>query len=141
MNHSPVNVREYADDDRESVVALLNSVFPDSSGHNDPNQSIDRKTAHQDRLFLVAEQDSQVVGTVMAGYDGHRGWLYSLAVDPSHRRQGIGTLLVRHAEQRLITLGCPKLNLQVRKENDAVVAFYASIGFVMEDRISLGKRF
>src|SRR5262245_56678819 len=82
----------------------------------------------------------QVVGTAIAGYDGHRGWLYSVAVRLSYRRQGIGVQLVQEAEARLRAIGCSKLNLQVRAENSAVVNFYRSLGFEVEERISLGKR-
>lgn len=80
-----------------------------------------------------------IVGTFLAGYDGHRGWLYSIAVSLDRQRCGIGTTLVRHAEQVLAERGCPKLNLQVRADNAAVVAFYESLGYQTEERISMGK--
>ncbi|QDT03849.1 Acetyltransferase YpeA [Rubripirellula lacrimiformis] len=114
-------------------------MFPDSTGHNDPAESIDRKCKEGDGLFFVAEQDGTVVGMVMAGYDGHRGWIYSLAVAPTQQRRGIGSMLVRHVERMLGELGCPKVNLQVRTRNSSVVAFYHSMGFDCEDRISMGK--
>ncbi|QDV42155.1 Acetyltransferase YpeA [Stieleria neptunia] len=76
----------------------------------------------------------------MAGYDGHRGWIYSLAVTPTQQRRGIGSTLIRHAEQALSNLDCPKINLQVRSQNDEVVAFYGSLGYDTEQRISMGKR-
>ncbi len=76
----------------------------------------------------------------MAGYDGHRGWLYAVAVDPGQRRGGVGTALVRHAEQMLRDLGCGKVNLQVRATNAAVVSFYERLGYAVEERISMGKR-
>jgi ribosomal protein S18 acetylase RimI-like enzyme len=76
----------------------------------------------------------------MAGYDGHRGWIYSVAVSPAHRRQGIGSLLVAHAERALIDLGSVKINLQIMEGNESVTAFYSSLGFSVEKRISMGKR-
>jgi ribosomal protein S18 acetylase RimI-like enzyme len=75
----------------------------------------------------------------MAGYDGHRGWIYSLAVSPGHRRQSIGRTLLVHAEKALAAMGCPKVNLQVRATNSDVVEFYRKAGYALEERISLGK--
>ena len=134
-----MNIRNYAPADRNQVVSLWDAVFPGSTGHNDPGSSIDRKVASNDGLFFVAADGDAIVGTVLAGYDGHRGWLYSVAVDPGRRRSGIGSQLVRHAEQALAELGCPKMNIQVRADNAAVVAFYESLGFRTEERISMGK--
>jgi hypothetical protein len=133
-------IRNYDSTDRAQVVSLWNAVFPGSTGHNDPNASIDRKVAADDGLFFVAADGDTIVGTVLAGYDGHRGWLYSVAVAPDRRRDGIGSQLIRHAEQALAQRGCPKLNIQVRADNVAVVAFYESLGFQTEERISMGKR-
>ncbi|CAB3799840.1 Acetyltransferase YpeA [Paraburkholderia ultramafica] len=82
----------------------------------------------------------RIVGTVMGGYDGHRGWLYSLAVDESLRRHGIGTRLVAHVEHALTGLGCPKLNLQVLSTKAEVRAFYEALGYRADAVISLGKR-
>jgi ribosomal protein S18 acetylase RimI-like enzyme len=76
----------------------------------------------------------------MAGYDGHRGWLYALAVAPPHRRQGVGSLLVSHAERELTRKGCVKINLQILEGNESVTAFYAGLGFSVEKRVSMGKR-
>jgi ribosomal protein S18 acetylase RimI-like enzyme len=81
-----------------------------------------------------------VVGTTMAGYDGHRGWIYSVAVAPSHRRQGIASRLVVHAERALIGKGCVKINLQIMEGNESVAAFYSELGYAVEKRISMGKR-
>ncbi|HEY6078960.1 MAG TPA: GNAT family acetyltransferase [Polyangiaceae bacterium] len=107
---------------------------------NDPKQDIARKLKVQRELFLVAELEGVVVGVVMAGYDGHRGWVNYLAVDIGQRRRGIGTALMRDAERRLRLLGCPKLNLQIRRENTAVQAFYQAIGFSEDAVVSMGKR-
>lgn len=76
----------------------------------------------------------------MAGYDGHRGWLYAVAVRQQYQRDGIGTLLVRKAEDALREIGCAKVNLQVRTTNEAVVRFYQRLGYIVEERVSLGRR-
>jgi len=93
-----------------------------------------------DGLFFVAEAGEKVVGTIMAGYDGHRGWIYSVAVLPEYRKRGLGSQLMRHAEERLKFLGCPKINLQIMQENEAVEAFYRNLGYETEQRISMGKK-
>ena len=98
------------------------------------------KVARDPGLFLVAVSDGRVVGTAMGGYDGHRGWIYSLAVEQNERRRGIGTALVRKVERKLRGLGCLKVNLQVMPGNKRVVEFYQGLGFSIEDRISMGKR-
>ena len=133
-------IRKYIATDREEVVKLWTTIFDESTGHNDPGRSIDRKTAACDGLFFVAVAGRALVGTIMAGYDGHRGWLYSLAVAPNFQRQGIGSKLVEKAESALAQLGCPKINLQIRADNLGVTAFYNSLGFENEERISMGKR-
>jgi ribosomal protein S18 acetylase RimI-like enzyme len=107
---------------------------------NDPKKDIERKLKVQRDLFLVAELEGVVVGVLMAGYEGHRGWVNYMAVDIGQRRRGIGTALMRDAERRLRALGCPKINLQVRLENTAVQAFYAALGFCVDETVSLGKR-
>ncbi|CAM3400215.1 GNAT family acetyltransferase [Pseudomonas floridensis] len=125
---------------RQAVIELWKVVFNDDAPHNRPDLSIDMKLAVADRLFFVITVDDKVAGTLLAGYDGHRGWLYSVAVDPRQRGKGLGTALVRHAEQALIALGCLKINLQIRVSNEGVQAFYAGLGYVQEPLISLGKR-
>jgi ribosomal protein S18 acetylase RimI-like enzyme len=125
---------------RELVVALWDAVFGYTAAHNNPSVTIDKKLAVDDQLFFVAVADTAVVGTIMAGYDGHRGWIYSVAVAPSHRRQRIGARLVSHAERALIGRGCVKINLQIMEGNENVTAFYSSLGFSVEKRVSMGKR-
>jgi len=93
---------------------------------------IDKKLALGDGLIFVAEAGGAVVGSVMAGYDGHRGWIYSLAVLPEYRRRGVGSRLMRHAEEQLKLLGCPKINLQIMQGNEAVEAFYRKLGYQTE---------
>src|SRR5262245_66488002 len=98
-----------------------------------------RKRSVQPDLFLVALEDHTVVGTCMAGFDGHRGWVHLVAVAPEHRRRGVGSALMRRAEALLAALGCPKVNLQVRASSPEVVPFYQGLGYRVEERISMGK--
>jgi len=107
---------------------------------NDPVEDIQRKLAFQPELFFVALLDGQLVGSVMAGYEGHRGWLHYLAVLPSFQKRGYGKKLVNKAIVELRKLECLKLNLQVRKSNTPVIEFYKHLGFEEEERISLGMR-
>jgi ribosomal protein S18 acetylase RimI-like enzyme len=122
------------------VKALWRQAFPDDPPWNSAENAIPAKLIVQPDLFLVVADDGKVVGTIMAGYDGHRGWLYAVAVADSHRRRGIGTALVQEAEARLGALGCGKINLQIRSTNAGVKAFYDRLGYGTEDRISMGKR-
>ena len=144
-----VTIRAFSEADTEAVIALWLQAFPEyndpSRPHRNPRLSIANKLGTQPELFFVAvrnggDEGGALVGTVMAGYDGHRGWLYSLAVDPGARRLGIGTLLVRHAESALAAMGCLKLNLQVLTEKPDVLAFYDRLGYRADAVVSLGKR-
>ncbi len=132
-----MKLRAYQNDDWQALIDLWQRVFPDDPSHNDPSQVISAKRAVDDLIFVALEEDS-IVGAVMAGYDGHRGWLYAVAVDHPHRRHGIARRLVAHALDALRQLGCIKVNLQIRSDNAQVVAFYESLGFCVEDRISMG---
>ena len=133
-----MQIRPFEPKDEESVVRLWTNcglVVP----WNDPRRDIQRKLKVQPELFLVACLDGRVVGSVMAGYDGHRGWINYLAVLPEHQRAGIGRRLMEQAETRLRGMGCPKINVLVRTENAAVIAFYRRLGFKTDDVVSLGK--
>ena len=125
---------------RAKVITLWETVFGYEAAHNRPTLVIDKKLAVDDGLFFVALSGQEVVGTVMAGYDGHRGWIYSVAVSPTHRRRGVGSQLIAAAERALVTKGCVKVNLQIMEGNESVTAFYASLGFSEEKRVSMGKR-
>jgi ribosomal protein S18 acetylase RimI-like enzyme len=125
---------------RSQVVALWETVFGYEAAHNNPSLVIDKKVAVGDGLFFVAVSDNAVVGTIMTGYDGHRGWIYSLAVSPSRLRQRIGSRLVLAAQQALIDKGCMKINLQIMAGNESVASFYSSLGFSVEKRVSMGKQ-
>jgi RimJ/RimL family protein N-acetyltransferase len=133
-------IRSYQDRDKAQVVQLWNAVFPNNLPHNDPAADIRRKLAVQRDLFLVGELADEIVATVMAGFDGHRGWLHRVAVSPHDRRRGFGRAMLAETEKRLVEIGCTKINLQVNATNQTVVEFYLSFGYKTEDRISMGKR-
>jgi ribosomal protein S18 acetylase RimI-like enzyme len=135
-----MDVVAYSADRFEGVAALWREAFPDDPPWNAAAVSIPEKTALQPDLLLIAVEGDVVVGSVMAGYDGHRGWLYSAAVLGTHRGRGIGSALVHEAERRLAALGCRKINLQVRGSNAPVVEFYRRLGYSAEERVSMGKR-
>ena len=135
-----VEIRTYEENDEAAVAAVWREVFPDAPAHNVPEEDIRRKLAVQRELFFVAVEGDDVVGTALAGYDGHRGWVYYVAVTPSRRRRGIGAALMKRVEERLAAAGCPKLNLQVRAPNRDAVVFYEKLGYVVEERVSMGKR-
>jgi len=132
-------IRPFADADREAVVALWNAcglVVP----WNDPARDIARKLARQRQMFLVAEQDGRIVGSVMAGFDGHRGSANYLAVEPKDRNQGIARRLMSEAERLLTEVGCPKINVMVRRSNPAATGFYDALGYTPDDVVVYGKR-
>ena len=134
-------IAEYSDEHhRRGVVELWEAVFGYETAHNTPGLAIDKKLAVEDGLFFVALAGHDVIGTVLAGYDGHRGWLYSVAVHPAHRRNGLGARLVHHAEVALNVRGCMKINLQIVSTNEGVKNFYESLGYSTEPRISMGKK-
>ena len=122
------------------VEALWEEVFPDDPPWNAASIAIPEKLKQQPGLIIVALDGETVVGSILAGYDGHRGWLYALAVLETYRGNDIGTKLVAEAERRLAALGCQKVNLQVRATNAGVIAFYERLGYSIEDRVSMGKR-
>ncbi len=137
-------VRRVSAADTEAVLALWRVVFPvyadPAHPQRDPAASIRRKLAFGDGLFWLAEREGRVVGTAMAGYDGHRGWLYSVGVHPEARRAGVGARLVAEAERALAALGCPKVNLQVFASNGSAQAFWRSVGYAQDDVVPFGKR-
>jgi ribosomal protein S18 acetylase RimI-like enzyme len=134
-----MKIRAFRLSDSDAVVALWGECGL-TRPWNDPRRDIERKLTVQPDLFLVGEVDGSVVGTLMAGYDGHRGWLNYLAVSTSRRGEGFGRALVREAEARLEALGCPKANLQVRAENSSAISFYEALGYTLDGSVSLGRR-
>lgn len=134
-----MKVRSYLPDDEETVIELWNKcglIKP----WNNPKLDIERKLEVNPELFLVGLVGGQVAATAMGGYDGHRGWIYYLAVDPARQKKGLGRQIMGAVEEKLLIMGCPKVNLQVRADNAAVMEFYENIGYSTEDRISMGRR-
>ena len=135
-----MEIRRYQDQDKAGLLALWDEIFPAGSPHNDPQTSLENKLRADRDLLFVALIDDVVIGSVMGGYDGHRGWIYSLGVNPSLRRQGIASALMQAMEEKIKALGCLKLNLQVLASNAGVVALYEELGFSVEERVSMGKK-
>ncbi len=134
-----LEVRQFVEADRAAVITLWETcdlLRP----WNDPDRDIDRKIAHDPDGFLIGESGGRIVAAAMAGYDGHRGWINYLAVDPEIGGSGIGRTMMEAAESHLLGLGCPKINIQVRGSNADAIAFYERIGFSRDDVVNLGKR-
>jgi ribosomal protein S18 acetylase RimI-like enzyme len=134
------NIVKYAESHFDGVAALWQEAFPNPQPWNAPEVTIRAKLAMQSDLFLLAVDREQVIGSVLAGYDGHRGWLHAVAVLKTYRRQGVGSALVRESERRLLELGCVKINLQIQNTNASVTEFYRRLGYEVEERVSMGKR-
>lgn len=135
-----MEIRVYASQDAPAVVQLWNDCGL-TRPWNDPHKDIARKLSVSPELFWVGvDEQGEVMASIMVGYDGHRGWINYLAVHPKYQRQGHARQLMQRAEAELTALGCPKLNLQVRAGNEAVIAFYESLGYGDDQTVSLGKR-
>lgn len=134
-----IEIRPFLLSDEEDLVKLwveCGLVVP----WNDPHLDIQRKLKIQPELFLVGFLEGRLIASVMAGYEGHRGWVNYLAVHPEYQRRGIGRSMMERVEQLLLALGCPKINLQVRKSNQGVINFYQRIGFNDDNVTGMGKR-
>lgn len=132
-------IRPFQPSDGTAVVQLwkdCNLVVP----WNDPHRDILRKLRVQPELFLAGFVSDELVAAIMAGYEGHRGWLNYLAVAQHFRRQGLGRKMVAEAEARLREMGCPKINIQIRTGNTEVIEFYRRVGFKPDDVVSMGRR-
>jgi len=140
MTDAQLEVRPYRDTDEAAVVALWSRLFPETREWNQPAAYIRRKLAVQRELFLVGAIEARAVATVLAGYDGVRGWVYHLAVAPEHRRRGFGRAMMAGAEARLRALGCAKINLQIIRTNAEVVRFYERIGYAVTGRAASYRR-
>jgi ribosomal protein S18 acetylase RimI-like enzyme len=134
-----MEIRAYLPEDEAAVISIWNRCGL-LRAWNDPKKDIQRKLSVRPDLFLVGAIDGKVVATVMVGYEGHRGWINYLGVCPDYQRQGLGRQMMQAAEQRLRDCGAPKINLQVRTGNQQVIAFYKSVGFQVDDVVSMGKR-
>lgn len=138
-DHENMLIRAYRTADEAAIIALWQACGL-TRPWNDPRKDIQRKLTAQPELFLVGESEGAPIASAMVGFDGHRGWVYYLAVHPGHQRRGHGRRLMAHAEQLLVERGCPKINLLVRTANGAVVDFYRALGYVQDEAVSLGKR-
>ena len=136
---SDLQIRAFEERDLEAVVALLSAVFPNPAPHNEPRASIGRKLGVDRELLLVGHAGGRLVATAMGGWDGHRGWLYQVAVAPDARGRGYGRAIVEAVEVELRERGCAKLNLQVLASNEIAVGFWRRLGYRVEERVSLGK--
>jgi len=134
-----MQIRSFQDSDEAEVIRLWERCGLLRSW-NDPSKDITRKRRVQKELFLVGTIDGAIVASVMAGYDGHRGWVNYLAVNPVRWRQGLASMLMTEVERRLRELGCAKINLQIRRDNLDAISFYERIGFTEDAVVSLGKR-
>ena len=134
-----MKICEYQEKDAQAVIALwvnCGLVVP----WNNPQKDIKRKLKVDRDLFLVGISGGKIIASVMGGYEGHRGWINYLAVDPACRRKGYGRQMMKEVESRIRARGCPKINLQVRANNEGVVQFYQSLGYADDNVIGLGKR-
>jgi len=134
-----MHIRMFRPSDEQAVIHLWEECGL-TRPWNDARKDIARKLTEQPDLFLVGLCDADVVGTAMAGFDGHRGWVYYLAVAPARRKRSYGRQLMQEVERRLLERGCPKLNLQVRAANPDALAFYRRLGYVRDEVVSLGRR-
>lgn len=134
-----ITITNYRESYKEKVIQLWEEcglVVP----WNDPLRDIERKQAVQSELFLIGLIQDKIVAIAMAGYDGHRGWVNYLAVEPKFQRQGIDKQMMEEAEHRLLKLGCPKLQVQIRNKNTGVIKFYRKLGYLQDEVVNLGKR-
>ncbi len=130
--------RKFSEDtDLNSLCKLWKEVFPHDPPHNEPELMLRQKLKVDDLIFVACEHET-IVGAVMCGYDGHRGWLYAVAVAEHFRRKSVGQQLIQKAKDELKKLGCIKVNLQIRSDNVEVMQFYTSLGFTEEPRVSMG---
>ena len=134
-----IQLRAFVPDDTPGIVALWQACGL-TRPWNDPYKDIERKLAEDPELLVVAEADRQVVGSAMVGYDGHRGWVYYLAVAPAMQKKGVGRALTQHAEALLLARGCPKVQLMIRQDNARVKDFYLAQGYEPAEVLVLGKR-
>jgi len=134
-----MHIRSFKEKDRKAVIKIweeCNLISP----QNDPNKDIDRNLEEDTDLFLIGCQGTEIIASAMGGYDGHRGWVYYLAVKKTYQKNGLGKQLMQALEKKLLEKGCPKINLMVRESNTKVKEFYRSLGFQLDSVVCLGKR-
>jgi ribosomal protein S18 acetylase RimI-like enzyme len=134
-----ITIRPYLHKDQNAVIKLWSECLL-TRPWNKPELDIERKIKVDPELFLVGLVNDKVVATAMAGYDGHRGWVHYLAVNPAYQRQGYGKQIMEVIAEKLRVMGCPKINLQIGEDNVDAVKFYESIAYKVEERVSMGKR-
>ena len=139
MTESSLQIRPFKEGDVEALISLW-SICKLTVPWNNPYKDIARKLKVQAELFLMGYLGDKLIASVMAGYDGHRGWINYFAVHPDFQARGYGKQLMDIVENRLRELGCPKINLKIREGNDKVLSYYQKLGFVEEKRINMGKR-
>ena len=124
---------------RNDVIHLWN-ICDLTRPWNDPNKDIDRILSDQTGKLFLVRKHNKVLGSVVVGYDGHRGSVYYLSVHPDYQKISLGRMLMKHSEDYLLTLGCPKLNLMVRTSNLPVIEFYDQLGYRKDEVVVLSKR-
>ena len=134
-----MEIRKFRETDRQSLITLWQACDL-TRPWNDPDKDITRKISVQPDLFLVGELNGQIIASAMAGYDGHRGSVFYLAVAPAFQQRGYGQALMTEVERLLISMGCPKLNIVIRSSNRQVLDFYRGLGYATDDVVSIGKR-
>ncbi len=132
-------VKPYSSQNMDDVIDLWNRCNLLRSW-NDPKKDIKRKIKVNPELFLLGFIDNRLIATVVGGYDGHRGWINYLAVDPAYKQRGFGKQIMEAVEEKIGALGCPKINIQVRADNKDTLKFYESIGYKIDKVVSIGKR-
>ena len=138
MTKTQLTIRAYEDTDQDDLIALYQLAFPHDPPWNDPGDMIACKKAIDAEGLLVGVFEDKVTASVMAGYDGHRGWINCLAVHPNHRGQDFGAAMIDAAIDQMTERGAVKVNLQIRGDNTSLKRYYESLGFETEDRISMG---
>ena len=139
LTNTEMTIRPYLPGDENAVIELWRRCNLLRSWNN-PKWDIERKLKVNPELLLVGLVDGKMVAMVMGGYEGHRGWVNYLAVDPAYQRRGLGRRIMEAVEERILAMDCPKINLQIRTGNLVAVKFYESIGYKMDEVVSMGKR-
>ena len=134
-----MNIRTYQSSDEQQIINLWTECGL-TVPWNDPKKDIQRKVNDSPEMFFVGEKDGKIVASCMAGYDGHRGWIYFLAVKPGYQNKGYAKIILEHAEKALLDIECPKIELMVRYTNDKVVSFYTHAGYRDDPVIVMSKR-
>ena len=139
MTESSLLIRPFQTEDEDALVALW-KMCELTVPWNNPHKDIARKLQVQPELFFVGILDSNLIATVMGGYDVHHRWINFLAIQPDFRENGYGQKIMNSVETVIREMGCPKINLQIRTGNDKISIFYQKLGFTNDHVVSMGKR-